>query len=646
MVTPASKAGYSMPSGGFEGSRLNFDQRPTSSKVCESEQKPQTQESIFGIAMDKQPPRGLSSSKGQPSPKPNPTTNLNPYHGNIRNGLLFQVSRSDTTQGAIHHTNHHLQDEEANDDDDKTEVTGDTTAAMGSDDGGRQRSLPPAPLGRSSPPQVGDLGRQMKLASEAVDSAKPNPPMEGHHLAEEDKVEDNTPSDTTHQDNEVEASDSEVTGPEGAAPIWRQVVSPLRSQELPPNEELSRVECHLETRELWEKFHELGTEMIITKTGRRMFPTVRCSFSGLDRSSHYAVVIDIIPCDNKRYRYAYHRSSWLVAGKADPPPPYRFYTHPDSPVSGEQLLSRQVVSFEKVKLTNNELDKTGQIILNSMHKFQPRVHLVKLDRATRNRPLMDLAQEIHKTFVFPVTAFTAVTAYQNQLITRLKIDSNPFAKGFRDSSRLLEFDRESPSSPPAHLLAFPGLESVSATNGLVMQPPPGSLEDMQQRLLLPLNGPPVPNLSGSTFHSQLQQQQQLPHQPLGSTTLPGTLISTLYNLRKSQLMTKVPPSPALSLQLWSQWIQVQQQIQALALLQAHQQRRQQQQHHHQHHQQVQFLNASMPGSNSCHFDHLRQKLDRGGGGGPFQRFVPYDLTARRPSLARISPPPPTPPMSP
>lgn len=33
-------------------------------------------------------------------------------------------------------------------------------------------------------------------------------------------------------------------------------------------EELLNVECHLETKELWDKFHDLGTEMIITKTGR------------------------------------------------------------------------------------------------------------------------------------------------------------------------------------------------------------------------------------------------------------------------------------------------------------------------------------------------------------------------------------------
>ena len=91
-----------------------------------------------------------------------------------------------------------------------------------------------------------------------------------------------------------------------------------------------------------------------------MFPTVRCSFTNLRPDRKYWVLLDVVPCDNKRYRYAYHRSSWLVAGKADPPPPHRFYPHPDTPYTGEQLR-KQVVSFEKVKLTNNEMDKTGQV---------------------------------------------------------------------------------------------------------------------------------------------------------------------------------------------------------------------------------------------------------------------------------------------
>ncbi|XP_060081061.1 T-box transcription factor TBX20-like [Ylistrum balloti] len=210
------------------------------------------------------------------------------------------------------------------------------------------------------------------------------------------------------------------------------------------SKEMAGIQCCLETKDLWDKFHELGTEMIITKTGRRMFPTLRVSFTGVDPEVRYMVLMDIVPVDNKRYRYAYHRSSWLVAGKADPPLPTRLYMHPDSPFTGEQL-QKQTVSFEKLKLTNNMLDKNGHIILNSMHKYQPRIHIVRKKESISNQTsITSLDAEEFKTFVFPESVFIGVTAYQNQLITKLKIDSNPFAKGFRDSTRLTEF--ESPSA--------------------------------------------------------------------------------------------------------------------------------------------------------------------------------------------------------
>jgi hypothetical protein len=60
--------------------------------------------------------------------------------------------------------------------------------------------------------------------------------------------------------------------------------------------------CTLETRDLWQKFFQLGTEMIITKSGRRMFPTVRASFRHLPPHQSFLVLLDIIPMDNKRYR--------------------------------------------------------------------------------------------------------------------------------------------------------------------------------------------------------------------------------------------------------------------------------------------------------------------------------------------------------
>jgi T-box protein 1 len=53
-------------------------------------------------------------------------------------------------------------------------------------------------------------------------------------------------------------------------------------------------------------------------------------------------------------------SSWVVAGKADPHCPGRFHVHPDSPQSGSNWM-KNVVSFDKLKLTNNLLDENGHV---------------------------------------------------------------------------------------------------------------------------------------------------------------------------------------------------------------------------------------------------------------------------------------------
>ncbi|XP_053316919.1 T-box transcription factor TBX18 [Spea bombifrons] len=218
------------------------------------------------------------------------------------------------------------------------------------------------------------------------------------------------------------------SGTDTSSPMSSPVVTtPVAASPLP------RVD--LQGAELWKRFHEIGTEMIITKAGRRMFPAMRVKISGLDPHQQYYIAMDIVPVDNKRYRYVYHSSKWMVAGNADSPVPPRVYIHPDSPASGETWM-RQVISFDKLKLTNNELDDQGHIILHSMHKYQPRVHVIRKDCGDELSPVKPIpAGEGEKAFSFPETIFTTVTAYQNQQITRLKIDRNPFAKGFRDSGR-------------------------------------------------------------------------------------------------------------------------------------------------------------------------------------------------------------------
>ncbi|KAI9519824.1 hypothetical protein NQZ68_024685 [Dissostichus eleginoides] len=180
----------------------------------------------------------------------------------------------------------------------------------------------------------------------------------------------------------------------------------------------------LDANHLWTEFHKMGTEMVITKSGRRMFPAYKVRVDGLVETAKYILLMDIVAVDDCRYKF--HNSRWVVAGKADPEMPKRMYIHPDSPSKGEQWMSKPV-AFHKLKLTNNISDKHGYTILNSMHKYQPRFHVV------RANDIMKLPYSTFRTYVFPETEFIAVTAYQNEKITQLKIDNNPFAKGFRDT---------------------------------------------------------------------------------------------------------------------------------------------------------------------------------------------------------------------
>nr|XP_060641251.1 T-box-containing protein TBX6L-like isoform X1 [Anolis sagrei ordinatus] len=186
----------------------------------------------------------------------------------------------------------------------------------------------------------------------------------------------------------------------------------------------SSIEVTLEDRELWEKFHQIGTEMIITKNGRRMFPQCKIKVSGLLSEAKYLMMVDFVPLDNFRYKWA--KDQWEVSGKAEPRPPPRTYLHPDSPSLGSHWM-KQAVSFQKLKLTNNTLDPQGHVILHSMHRYQPRFHVLRAEDSQDGGRWSSF-----RTFLFPETAFTSVTAYQNQEITKLKIYNNPFAKGFRD----------------------------------------------------------------------------------------------------------------------------------------------------------------------------------------------------------------------
>src|SRR6218665_3252603 len=69
-----------------------------------------------------------------------------------------------------------------------------------------------------------------------------------------------------------------------------------------------------------------------------------------------------------------------------------------------------------------------------MHRYQPRIHVIPVCGDSATASGSSSCGSIF-TFTFPETIFVAVTAYQNEQVTQLKIDSNPFAKGFRSTGK-------------------------------------------------------------------------------------------------------------------------------------------------------------------------------------------------------------------
>jgi hypothetical protein len=86
-------------------------------------------------------------------------------------------------------------------------------------------------------------------------------------------------------------------------------------------------------------------------------------------------------------------SRWMVAGKADPEMPKRMYIHPDSPSTGEQWMQK-VVSFHKLKVTNNISDKHG--FVSTVRLYQHNTLLLDLIRDMAILWIIVLAQSFRK----------------------------------------------------------------------------------------------------------------------------------------------------------------------------------------------------------------------------------------------------------
>ncbi|XP_057209721.1 MAX gene-associated protein [Triplophysa rosa] len=191
-----------------------------------------------------------------------------------------------------------------------------------------------------------------------------------------------------------------------------------------PGKHVDTMDVVLENESVWSRFHSVGTEMIITEQGRRMFPWCRFRLAGLHPKRCYSLLMDVVPADD--YRHRWNGEMWETDGAGEPRVPGEPYFHPDSPALGQRWMDGPV-SFYKVKLTHDTVDQDGCVALRPMHRYQPRLHIVP-----HHQWAVSLQDPDVQMFTFTNTEFYAVTSFQNPKIKQLKINCNPFMLAFRE----------------------------------------------------------------------------------------------------------------------------------------------------------------------------------------------------------------------
>ncbi|GAA51661.1 T-box brain protein 1 [Clonorchis sinensis] len=216
------------------------------------------------------------------------------------------------------------------------------------------------------------------------------------------------------------------------------------------------IQLRLRDLKVWLELYTFGTEMIATNTGRRVFPSLSLQVSGLDPNEEYIFALEMLLVRPHIYRH--QAGQWVISSQTDDNKPAersckRLYVQEDSPKSGAYWMESGV-NFSKMKITNSKLQKNPSMInVSSMRQYIPRFSVFRLTKSlmnnldgsgyristagwkdTQNNP------ELVGSYVIPGTQFYTVTAYQNPDVIRVKIDNNPFAKGFRNRKFTNEFE--------------------------------------------------------------------------------------------------------------------------------------------------------------------------------------------------------------
>lgn len=228
------------------------------------------------------------------------------------------------------------------------------------------------------------------------------------------------------------SSSNQVSLPSLESPPSPPALSPMDSR----CPSASGPQLILEDRSLWAKFDVIDNEMILTQTGRAIFPYLRFRASNLDPDSMYAIAVQIEQMNTKKYRYV--NNEWQIDDRLIKGPAViydsHWYYHPVSYSTGLTLMN-DIISFESIRISNRTPNSKTSIssnshlfLLTSFRRYRPRIRLLQYSQHDRAKTIGSWS------FTFDETPFFSVTHYQNLAVNRLKTDHNPHAKAFRTNT--------------------------------------------------------------------------------------------------------------------------------------------------------------------------------------------------------------------
>ncbi|TRY57947.1 hypothetical protein DNTS_009829 [Danionella cerebrum] len=252
------------------------------------------------------------------------------------------------------------------------------------------------------------------------------------------------------------------------------------------------VQVMLENESVWTRFHSLGLEMVLTREGRRMFPCCRFRIHGLSPSASYSLILSMSPVDTCKHRFNGDR--WEMDGASEQHTETQVYLHPDSPSLGHRWMDGPV-SFYRMKLASDFIDRHEGVVLRPMHHYRPILYVVPASTFSESGGDLLMAPHGH-AFTFPKTDFYAVMSYQNPELTRLKMECNPFIlSSKRRAAQMLEGHANSETD---------GEEQLSLSKSSHLQPESVTAEGNPPKRLK--NDPEAESAQGSSESSTTERK--------------------------------------------------------------------------------------------------------------------------------------------